>query len=51
MTTAKPKEDYKQHYEEALESRAQMQIRENEANERAVAWEAAYWALVKAIKR
>lgn len=46
-----PERDWKAEYQEALESRRMANERETEATKKAMDWEAAYWALVKAIRK
>jgi endogenous inhibitor of DNA gyrase (YacG/DUF329 family) len=47
--TKPPQRDWKAEFEEALESRRLMDQRETAALKKAMEWEAAYWALVKAV--
>lgn len=46
-----PERDWKRDYEEAMESRRRMEEREKEAMQQAADWQAAYWALVKAVQK
>jgi len=46
-----PQRDWKFEYEQALESRELSIKREDEWRLKAADWEAAYWALVKAVRK
>lgn len=46
-----PEREWQLEYEEAMESRRLMEQRENAAIQKAMDWEAAYWALVKVIRK